>query len=322
MKNEKVKIGKMKQALMITSVLLVPVAAFIFIGCSVNKTTSKTQLSSIAVTKPVTTKPVTTVTKSVTAPAVAPKPVVRNMATALAPPTSTKSEIPAYVPPDPTPPNTYLQQLATMIQDKDAAYTLHAIACDRAALYTMFTDEAKFYIINATHTWFWGDGTSSYGSEQTHVYARGGLYTVGLNIDIGFRGGSTCKITAEAAIEIAEPKTAPVFTFSDPQSMTGDAGGPAVSAPITVTNTGGRTAVVRPVVVKDSGTIEDISWITITPADAVVVNNGVPVVFTLTYDWSKATPGSLAIHIHYDYDTLTSGWHVIYKNSTVIPPTM
>lgn len=226
-----------------------------------------------------------------------------------------------YVPPEPIAPSTYDQQLGFMYVDKQTSYTVHALGCDRSVVHLMFPEETKFYIINAVHTWFWGDGTSHQGSEGTHTYAREGIYSIVLHIDISFRGGSYCRIISERTILITPPVSAPILTFSPHAALIGNNQTPPQTVTWTVANTGGRTAVIRPFMKVVSGPITDLSWITVEPREAYVLNNGLPVQFSTIINWTNA-PTEMSISeltIAYEHDVISVGWQMKYAYALVIP---
>lgn len=315
----------MKSYVVALSMFFVVVLSVSLLGYSLlSKVTRPTPTPSTQpTTRPVTSKP---------AIGTGYVPIRRYATTKPAPPVSTRQSattqpfraaaVTAYIPPAPNPPATFNQYLGVIHLDKKDAYKVHAYGCDRATFYTMFPDEAKFYIINATQTWYWGDGTSSTGGEVTHTYPRAGVYTVLCVMDIGFRGGAVVRLnTGNDAVTIPEPKTDPIIEISDLGSFQGTIGGAPETKTFTITNTGGRPTVVRPYLEFTSGSFQDFSWVDIQPKEAIILNDSVPVTFSMVLDWTNAPQtGNINLDLKVDNDVICSGWYVKYNNGTVMPP--
>ena len=120
----------------------------------------------------------------------------------------------SWVPPVPSSPVTYLGGLGFVTADKSVAYSVHAVAADRASLYALFPDDAKYRAINASYVWYWGDGSSSTGPQADHVYQRSGSYAVKCVMDVGFRGGSVARVTASCMAEIVPLRPVPIVSVS------------------------------------------------------------------------------------------------------------
>ena len=147
-----------------------------------------------------------------------------------------------FVPDATTQPATYVNRLATIVLDKQAAYTIHSMACDHAALLSMFFNPTtQFYLLNTTYTWLWGDGTSSYKSEVTHAYPMAGKYNVVLQIEMSFRGGYKYRINGEIEIEVPTPLDDEIITISglDGADFSGTPESPPETKIVTIINTGG-----------------------------------------------------------------------------------
>jgi len=71
-----------------------------------------------------------------------------------------------------------------------------------------------------TYAWDFGDGGTGTGSPATHVYTRGGTYTVTLRAiaDTGLSASSSRSITVSSTL----PSGAANFTFSPTDPVTGD----------------------------------------------------------------------------------------------------
>lgn len=225
-----------------------------------------------------------------------------------------------YQPPVATVPATYNQSLGSIVIDKVTPYTVHAIAADRTSLYNLYPSEAKFYALNASQTWYWGDGTSDTGPQHSHVYPRADTYDVTCIMDVGFRGGAIGRITCECKITVLDPKPMPVIEISGPNQLTGSPTSPIEMVNVIATNTGGQSAVVRPKIVKVGGTIDDLGWISISPAETIILPNGIPQSFDVTLNWPQANPGDLQVNILCDWDVITSGVYLKFIESQTIMP--
>lgn len=225
-----------------------------------------------------------------------------------------------WVPPAPVAPGTYQEGLGFVTLDKSTAYTVHAVAADRASLYALFPDDAKYRAVNASYVWYWGDGGSSVGPQADHVYQRAGRYFVQCMMDVGFRGGSVSRVTAGCMAEVVPLRSAPVLSVTPPGSLKGTSGSEPEVVDISVTNTGGQEAICRPKLVVKSGTIDDISWMSISPVEAIVPNNGVPVVFHMNVDWPHASSvGDAEIGINCECDIYSRGWYLKFVSGVVLP---
>jgi len=150
-----------------------------------------------------------------------------------------KSALEPYIPPDPVAPGTFKESLGFATLDNHGPYTGHGVAADRNTLYQMFPAEARFYILNVTQIWFWGDGTSDIGGSLTHVYPRAGEYILTVYHDVNFRGGITKRITSRVTVIIPEPLDDFILTISQMPDMSGNPGMPPAVHEMTVINAGG-----------------------------------------------------------------------------------
>ena len=222
-----------------------------------------------------------------------------------------------YVPPDPNAPTTFDKSLGVIVADKRTPYTVHATAADRRTFYDMFSDEAKFYVISVNQTWYWGDGQSDMGATKTHTYARGGPYNVTLLTDISFRGGSSKQIKASVDINVAEPQSDPVLTYTPMPSLNGTTATPDQAVNITFTNTGGREVIVKPVIniIENGCAAKPCTWMSFVPSSILVKNDGKPVTAQVLIKWSKSPQvGTYSIQIQYNSDLIISGWYLPWVN--------
>ena len=226
-----------------------------------------------------------------------------------------------FVPNATTQPATYLNRLATIFLDKEEAYTTHSLACDHAALLSMFPDQTtKFYLINTTYTWLWGDGTSNYQAEATHTYSAAGKYSVVLQIEMSFRGGYKYRIRGELEIDVPNPLTNEIIQISGfPDNFAGTTETPPQTVVVNVTNTGGRTIIATPIITEGEGDVSS-EWVSISPSKAIIINNSQPVIFNLLLDWPRATPGHVNISLDFELSYFTSAWHIPYVSGTLVPP--
>lgn len=224
-----------------------------------------------------------------------------------------KSSLEPYIPPDPVAPATYHESLGFVTLDKSDAYTVHALAADRDTLYDMFPPEARFYALNVTQLWFWGDGSSDTGASFTHVYPGAGTYSLTVYHDVNFRGGQTKRITSQVVLNIPEPLEPAILSVTPPPDIVGNPTMDPASHPMSITNAGGRMVHVEPFVEKLEGTIDDLSWISFDPPSFVVQNDGEPVSFNMILDWPNAPEGTIKVSIHLKQSVYTQGWHIPWK---------
>lgn len=221
-----------------------------------------------------------------------------------------------YSPPLPNPPPTHENALGVINLDAQTAYTVHALAADRVTLYEMFPPEAKFYAINMETRWFWGDGSSTVGSAVSHTYRRAGDYSCRLVQDIGFRGGAVIRVESTCEITVPETTEMPLVHYPAISSLTGISGDPIETINLPVTNTGGREVLVSPKLILTGGTMDNLDWVSISPEQSVIPNNGQPVNFSAIFDWANAPRGQADITIDWDEWLVTRGWNVVYSTGS------
>lgn len=137
-------------------------------------------------------------------------------------------------------------------------------------------------------------------------------------MDVGFRGGAIARIEAQCNITIDAPKYPPIITISNPGPISGTVGQPTQIIDFSVTNNGGQFAICRPYA--ESTEELDLSWISFSPKEAVVVNNNLPVNFVLTLDWANAPEGNFQISIHSSYSIFSRDWFLVYSSGQIILP--
>jgi len=215
-----------------------------------------------------------------------------------------------YIPPVPVAPATHNESLGFAIKDKSEPYVVHAVAVDRDTLYDMFPPKARFYALNVTQLWFWGDGTSDTGASFTHAYPGEGTYTLTVFHDVYFRGGVTRRITSCTNIILREQEAEPVIQISSPPTLTGNPQMPLERHRMSARNIGGGAVVLEPRIEKVHGTINDLSWIYPDTDRIVVRNDGCPVYFNIVMDWPNSTEGTLEIVVKFKQNTITTGWDI------------
>jgi len=219
-----------------------------------------------------------------------------------------------YDPPEPNAPTTYMQSLGQVHRDKDAGYTVHAIAADRRTFYDMFPVIARQYALSVDQLWFWGDGSSSQGATADHIYRDPGKYEVTLRTTVGFRGGNTKVITAQAIIEL-DNWSGP-YVFNKTTTLPTEPIDVSDQNPLTfaaeVWNTGSSEVVIIPHAIIDSNPSLDSTWVAFDPPVQLLLPDSVHANFSITIDPNGVEPGAYTISLDWEQFALVPGWYMTY----------